>query len=588
MRATSASYKPFVSHRIGEIQQLSEADEWRFVPGKLNPSDAATRSSLEVEEIIPKSWAEGPEFLVQPESEWPVDIPWIAPTEEIRPTKPSRVHVMQVQEPKDWSKVSFDPDDLPSYTELKGELLNLLKRCQSEAFLKEIKDFQKRKEVKRSSALLELSPCVGEDGLLRLGGRAGRAPLPNENLHPIILPAKHPLTFQLIWAFHRKHNHCGTDFVLSHVRDYYWPIRGKDAVKKVSRKCPSCIRERTRPAIQKMADLPIERLAVHTPAFHHTAVDYFGPLEVAYGRGRSVKRYGALFTCLTTRAVYLDLAKSLSTEDFLLVLRRFLSFYSKPESIHSDNGTNFVGAEKELVAPVGQLNQDPVLAEALKRSAIKWKFQPPSAPHFGGAHESLVRVTKLSLYRMLKKENKKLQYPSEDMMRTFLCEVAAILNDRPLVKCSSDPRDYRPLTPNDLLGKRSGLVLPMSDPKDALPRQNYLYVQKMANQFWDLWIKFYLPSLVARRKWQLKERNFRVGDHVLVVEPNLPRGRWSTGKVTETFPGADGLVRVVTVQTESGVSTRSIHRLCLLQPAEDDPSSGSGESPSGEDGAATA
>ena len=317
-------------------------------------------------------------------------------------------------------------------------------------------------------------------------------------------------------------------------------------------------------------------------------MDYFGPLEVAYGRGRSVKRYGALFTCLTTRAVYLDLAKSLSTEDFLLVLRRFLSFYSKPESIHSDNGTNFVGAEKELVAPVGQLNQDPVLAEALKRSAIKWKFQPPSAPHFGGAHESLVRVTKLSLYRMLKKENKKLQYPSEDMMRTFLCEVAAILNDRPLVKCSSDPRDYRPLTPNDLLGKRSGLVLPMSDPKDALPRQNYLYVQKMANQFWDLWIKFYLPSLVARRKWQLKERNFRVGDHVLVVEPNLPRGRWSTGKVTETFPGADGLVRVVTVQTESGVSTRPIHRLCLLQPAEDDPSSGSGESPSGEDGAATA
>ena len=284
VRATSASYKPFVSHRIGEIQ---------------------------------------------------------------------------VQEPKDWAKVSFDHNDLPSYTELKGELLNLLKRCQSEAFSKEIKDLQKRKEVKRSSALLELSPCVGEDGLLRLGGPAGRAPLPNENLHPIILLARHALTFQLIWAFHRKHNHCGTDFVLSHVRDYYWPIREKDAEKKVSRKCPSCIRERTRPAIQKMADLPIERLAVHTPAFHHTAVDYFGPLEVAYGRGRSVKRYGALFTCLTTRAVYLDLAKSLSTEDFLLVLRRFLSFYSKPESIHSDNGTNFVGAEKELVAPVGQLNQDP-------------------------------------------------------------------------------------------------------------------------------------------------------------------------------------------------------------------------------------
>lgn len=80
-----------------------------------------------------------------------------------------------------------------------------------------------------------------------------------------------------------------------------------------------------------MADLPIERLAVFTPAFHHKAVDYFGPLEVTCGRGQTVQRYGALFTCLTKRAVYIDLEKSLSTEELLLLLRRFLSFYSKPD-----------------------------------------------------------------------------------------------------------------------------------------------------------------------------------------------------------------------------------------------------------------
>jgi hypothetical protein len=90
----------------------------------------------------------------------------------------------------------------------------------------------------------------------------------------------------------------------------------------------------------------------------------------------------------------------------------------------------------------------------------------------------------------------------------------------------------------------------------------------MADLFLDLWVKFYLPSLVARRKWQLKEGNFRVGDCVLVVKPNLPRGRLSTGKVTQTYPGADGLVQVVTVETASGVYTWPIHRLCLLELAE--------------------
>ena len=90
-----------------------------------------------------------------------------------------------------------------------------------------------------------------------------------------------------------------------------------------------------------MADLPAERLASGCPPFHHTSVDYFGPVEVTGGRNRRTKRYGVIFTCLTVRAVYLDVARSLSAEDFLLVLRRFCATYGKPESIFSDNGRNF-------------------------------------------------------------------------------------------------------------------------------------------------------------------------------------------------------------------------------------------------------
>ena len=109
-----------------------------------------------------------------------------------------------------------------------------------------------------------------------------------------------------------------------------------------------------------MADRHESRVDLHCKPFTRTAVDYFGPMEIEYGQGRTAKRYGALFTCMTTRANYVELALSLSAEDFLLVFGRFIGLYTQPKIVHSDNGTNFVTAEKELLEPVRQLHQSPV------------------------------------------------------------------------------------------------------------------------------------------------------------------------------------------------------------------------------------
>ena len=117
-------------------------------------------------------------------------------------------------------------------------------------------------------------------------------------------------------------------------------------VKRVGRSCPKCVQERAQPATQLMGDLPRERLAAFEPAFTNTAVDYFGPFVVSYGRGRTIKRYGVLFTCLTSRAVHLDLAQPLSTEDIMLAFRRFVAAQRRPSKIFSDNGTNFVGPRR--------------------------------------------------------------------------------------------------------------------------------------------------------------------------------------------------------------------------------------------------
>lgn len=235
-----------------------------------------------------------------------------------------------------------------------------------------------------------------------------------------------------------------------------------------------------------MGDLPAVRFNSYSPPFTHVAVDYFGPMETSQGRNRIVKRYGALFTCLVTRAVYLDVAQSLSSNDFLLVLRRFIGLFGKPVSVQSDNGTNFVGAERELNDLVLSLQDNPKLLKFRTKRVIKWHFQPPRAPHFGGAHESLVRSTKKALYRALEVEKGGLRYPMDAMLRTLLAGIASFLYARTLTYASSDPEDFRPLTPNDFLDRPPTADQLPGSFDASLPRERFRYVQRMAQLFWDL------------------------------------------------------------------------------------------------------
>jgi hypothetical protein len=261
----------------------------------------------------------------------------------------------------------------------------------------------------------------------------------------------------------------------------------------------------------------------------------------------------------------LDFAASLSSGDFLFILRRFIGLYGKPRSLHSDNGTNFVGAERLLREEVDALHATGEAHQFMKKEGIDWHFQPACTPHFGGAHEALVRSVKKALYAALEIEKGVLRHPTEDMLRTLLFEVAGLLNSRPLTYASSDPDDLRPLTPNDFLNRPPAANLPVGEFQDALPRENYRYVQRMTNLFCDLWKGTYLQSLAGRKKWQARRRNFEVGDFVLEIDKQLKRAQWSTGRIVKTYPGADGLVRAVDVKIGNGIFRRGIQQLCLLE-----------------------
>ena len=413
--------------------------------------------------------------------------------------------------------------------------------------------------------MLELTPFLDADGLLRVGGRIGRTPLPWDTLHQPILPSRHPLTKALLEAYHRRHHHVGTEYLLGLTRQYFWILQGRGSCKKVRYSCAECVREKAKPFAQLMGDLPSGRLEPFKPAFYNTAVDCFGPVECAQGRGRFVKQYGVVFTCLTTRAVYVDSADSLSTEDFFLPWRRFLAIYNWPKKMYSDNGTNFVGAEKVMAKDLMLLLGSEAMKNFAAHHGFEWVFQPPSAPHFGGAHEALVKSAKKALYKMMAVERMALRAPSPKVFQTLLFEVAGLLNCRPLTYVSSDPNDYRPLTPNDFLAKAPTQNAPAGDFDDANPLKQYNYLQRCVNLFWDLWIKIYLQTLVVRRKWKQPKVNIRIGEAVMIMD-HLPLGTWRTGRVTEVFPGHDGLVRVVNVKTEDGtIFLRPIHKLCSLE-----------------------
>ena len=128
-----------------------------------------------------------------------------------------------------------------------------------------------------------------------------------------------------------------------------------------------------------MGDLPALRLVPSTPPFYHTVCDYFGPYTVKIGRNKTAKHYGVLFTCLNTRAVHLEMAVDCSTMEFLQVLRRFCVIRGQPSLMMTDNGTQFVGAEKELRQMVNGLNQLQI-QEFWAKKGMHWKFTTPAAP----------------------------------------------------------------------------------------------------------------------------------------------------------------------------------------------------------------
>lgn len=173
-----------------------------------------------------------------------------------------------------------------------------------------------------------------------------------------------------------------------------------------------------------MANLQQDCLIPDKPPFTSVGIDYFGPFEVQCGRS-TVKRYGVLFTCLTVRAIHIEVAHSLETDSCINAFRRFIARRGQVSVMRSDNGTNLVGAEKEMREAIKGCNQSKI-SEMLMQKGISWIFNPPAGLHFGGIWERQIRSVRRILSQILK------QQPLDDELLHTLCEVEAIVNGRPI------------------------------------------------------------------------------------------------------------------------------------------------------------
>ena len=299
--------------------------------------------------------------------------------------------------------------------------------------------------------------------------------------------------------------------------------------------------------------------------FDHVGIDYAGPIRLRASAGRghtSFKGYISVFVCLVTKAVHLEVVSGLDTRSFLHAFKRFISRRGLCSHVYSDCGKNFVGADAELRELFNKNSvKSRAIVDDLSTQGVQWHFNPPAAPHFGGLWEAAVKSFKFHMKRVIGE-----QTLTFEEMSTLMSSVEACMNSRPLVPLSDDHNDLSALTPAHFLIGRTLLSLPESGHQDENPGllKRWQLINQMKESMWVRWKRDYLQSLQPRGKWVKEKQNLQVGDLVIISSEQTAPSQWPLGRVLQTFPGSDNLVRAAQVRTYEGSFRRPIQKLILL------------------------
>ena len=317
--------------------------------------------------------------------------------------------------------------------------------------------------VNKSSPIRKLMPVIYQ-GMIVVGGRLHHASMNQASRHPLLLPGHHVVSHLIARECHEE-AHMGIEYCLCKLRQRYWITGARQLIKGITRQCMLCKHLYAGPLAQSMYNLQPECCEAGKPPFTFIGLDVFGPFYVKVGRA-SVKRYGCLFSCFSTRAIHLEVLHNMETDTFINALIRFISRRGNPKKVWSDNGTNIVGAKAELARSLRQLDRAKVIS-AVRRLGNDWNFNRPHASHQGGVWERMIRTVR-----------------NDDALMTLFFEVECLVNGRPIIKASDDVNDFGALTPIHLLMARGCHSLPWGNFElGETYRRRWKFVQHLATQF---------------------------------------------------------------------------------------------------------
>ena len=198
------------------------------------------------------------------------------------------------------------------------------------------------------------------------------------------------------------------------------------------------------------------------------------------------------------------MAYGLDTDSFMRAFCRMSNHRGLPEEMISDNGTNFVGANEELRKLTRQMTENSRLKENFVIKGVKWTFNPPNAPHFGGVFETMIKAAKRAILAILGNAD----ITDEELLMAFT-EAEYLLNSRPLTYQTADPEDDVPLTPNHFLyGQVGGRFAPEIDMQEGYDlKKRWRRIQELTRHFWHRWMTEWVPSLSTRKEWYKGRKN---------------------------------------------------------------------------------
>jgi hypothetical protein len=600
--------KVYVKRRLMKIRSCTQAKQWKWVPTDYQPADFGTKITSIPLISYDNEWYH-PKLFCLPEKNWPqietnkesvhfhlannqvnlIDdkvieyenystlnrlydfvryclkykylahikfikkqITLLLESETTRTRKQAKKVDSKIGEHKkeiDGVLVEMNKKDL-KHTQIE---LALIKMAQKESHPEEYSSLMKGLRLKKTNPLNKLLIYLDDDGIMRAKSRIADNPENRkkfgiDRISPIILPRNNHLTKLIILHYHNAQAHHNEKTVVVNLLQRFYIHKIKRTVNKVIRSyCMKCKIARAKPQTPLMGDLPSDRLAFHLPAFSYVIVDLLGPITVKILRNVSAKRYVLVYSCLTTRALHLELIESLEAHATLRALQNTFNLRGVPIRICSDNGTNFVGGHNII-----QYYHDKWNVELLKKGAIihpiEWDFSPPRAPHMNGSVERIVGLVKTAINHIQQYVDGRSGNYDDYGLKTILCEVINMLNSRPIEILSHDDNQHEYLTPNHfIMGRQNAQSVPPSTIEPKILTQQWEDIKMISNLIWENWMQAFLPTILMREKWIEHTKPLQVGDVVLTVDPSIAN-TWRKGIIVNVMPGSKDQVRKVVVK----------------------------------------